>query len=240
MSLYAIGDLHLSFQSDKSMEVFGEEWKNHSNKIKRNWCSIVKETDTVVVTGDHSWGKKLPDSMNYLEFIAALPGRKILLRGNHDRFWNKINKTESLNELFAGRLLFLQNNFYEYEDNKSGKKYALIGSKGFSTDDYCFLAEDKIESRFKNERKRLAKSYEAAKEAGYNDFIMFLHYPPTNMYEEEGVFTKLAQEFKVEQVVYSHLHGKGRFDYSITGRKEGIKYTLVSSDYLNFMPKLIK
>lgn len=157
MSLYAIGDLHLSFQSDKSMEAFGEEWKNYSYKIKRNWCSIVKETDTVVVTGDHSWGKKLPDSMKDLEFIAALPGKKILLRGNHDRFWNKINKTESLNELFAGRLLFLQNNFYEYEDNNSGKKYALIGSKGFSTDDYCFLAEDKIESRFKNERKRLAK-----------------------------------------------------------------------------------
>lgn len=239
MSLYAIGDLHLSFQSDKSMEVFGEEWKNHSYKIKRNWCSIVKETDTVVVTGDHSWGKKLEDSMKDLEFIAALPGRKILLRGNHDRFWNKINKTESLNELFAGRLLFLQNNFYEYEDNKSGKKYALIGSKGFSTDDYCFLAEDKIESRFKNERKRLAKSYEAAKEAGYNDFIMFLHYPPTNMYEEEGVFTKFAQEFKVEQVVYSHLHGKERFDYSVAGEIKGIKYTLVSADYLDFVPKLI-
>ena len=239
MSLYAIGDLHLSFQSDKSMEVFGEEWKNHSYKIKRNWCSIVKETDTVVVTGDHSWGKKLEDSMKDLEFIAALPGRKILLRGNHDRFWNKINKTESLNELFAGRLLFLQNNFYEYEDNKSGKKYALIGSKGFSTDDYCFLAEDKIESRFKNERKRLAKSYEAAKEAGYNDFIMFLHYRPTNMYEEEGVFTKLAQEFKVEQVVYSHLHGKERFDYSVAGEIKGIKYTLVSADYLDFVPKLI-
>ena len=219
--------------------MFGEEWTNHSDKIKRNWLDTVKENDTVVVTGDHSWGKKLEDSMKDLEFIAALPGRKILLRGNHDRFWNKINKTESLNELFAGRLLFLQNNFYEYEDNKSGKKYALIGSKGFSTDDYCFLAEDKIESRFKNERKRLAKSYEAAKKAGYNDFVMFLHYPPTNMYEEEGVFTKLAQEFKVEQVVYSHLHGKERFDYSLAGGIKGIKYTLVSADYLDFVPKLI-
>ena len=239
MSLYAIGDLHLSFQSDKSMEKFGDEWKDHAKKIKRNWCGIVKETDTVVVTGDHSWGKKLPDSMKDLEFIAALPGRKILLRGNHDRFWNKTNKTQSLNELFAEKLLFLQDNFYEYKDDNSGKKYALIGSKGFSTDDYCFLAEDKIESRFKNERKRLTKSYEAAREAGYNDFIMFLHYPPTNMYEKEGVFTKLAQDFGVKQVVYSHLHGKERFDYSITGEKDGIKYTLVSSDYLDFMPKRI-
>lgn len=157
MSLYAIGDLHLGFQSGKSMEVFGDEWKDHAAKIKRNWCNIINENDTVVVTGDHSWGRKLDDSMKDLEFIAALPGRKILLRGNHDRFWNKTGKTDSLNELFAGKLLFLQDNFYEYEDVLNGRKYALIGSKGFSTDEYCYLAEDKIEKRFKNERKRLDK-----------------------------------------------------------------------------------
>lgn len=240
MSLYAIGDLHLAFQSGKSMDVFGDEWKDHAEKIKRNWCNIINETDTVVVTGDHSWGKRLEDSMKDLEFIAGLPGRKILLRGNHDRFWNKTSKTDSLNELFVGKLLFLQDNFYEYEDDKSGKKYALIGSKGFSTDEYCFLAEDKIEKRFKNERKRLIKSYEAARCAGYDDFLMFLHYPPTNMHKKEGVFTELAQEFGAEQVVYSHLHGKERFDYSIIGKHDGINYTLVSSDYLDFKPKLIK
>ena len=178
--------------------------------------------------------------MKDLEFIAGLPGRKILLRGNHDRFWNKTSKTDSLNELFVGKLLFLQDNFYEYEDDKSGKKYALIGSKGFSTDEYCFLAEDKIEKRFKNERKRLIKSYEAARCAGYDDFLMFLHYPPTNVHEKEGMFTELAREFGAEQVVYSHLHGKERFDYSIIGEHDGINYTLVSSDYLDFKPKLIK
>lgn len=83
------------------------------------------------------------------------------------------------------------------------------------------------------------KSYEAAKEADYNDFIMFLHYPPTNKHEKEGVFTELAREFGVRQVVYSHLHGKDRFDYSITGEHDGIKYSLVSSDYLDFVPRLI-
>ena len=240
MSLYAIGDLHLAFQSGKSMDVFGDEWKANAEKIKRNWCNIINETDTVVITGDHSWGKRLEDSMKDLEFIAELPGRKILLRGNHDRFWNKTSKTDSLNELFVGKLLFLQDNFYEYEDVLSGRKYALIGSKGFSTDEYCFLAEDKIEKRFKNERKRLIKSYEAARCAGYDDFLMFLHYPPTNMHKNEGVFTELAQEFGAEQVVYSHLHGKERFDYSIIGKHDGINYTLVSSDYLDFKPKLIK
>lgn len=119
MSLYAIGDLHLSFESDKSMERFGDEWKDHPKKIKDNWHDIVKETDTVVITGDHSWGKRLEDSMKDLEFIAGLPGRKILLRGNHDRFWNKTSKTDSLNELFVGKLLFLQDNFYEYASESS-------------------------------------------------------------------------------------------------------------------------
>ena len=207
MSLYAIGDLHLSFNSDKSMDKFGEEWVNHAEKIRKNWCEIVSEKDTVVVTGDHSWGRKLEDSMADLEFITSLPGRKILLRGNHDRFWNKVNKTEELNELFQNKLSFLQNNFYVYTEEKSGKEYALIGTKGFSVDDYCYLAPDKIEKRFENEKKRLMKSYEAAKMAGYENFIMFLHYPPTNKYEKTGLFTKIAHKLGVEQVVYSHLHG---------------------------------
>ena len=240
MSLYAIGDLHLGFQSGKSMEMFGDEWKDHAEKIKRNWCNIINENDTVVVTGDHSWGRKLDDSMEDLEFIAALPGRKILLRGNHDRFWNKTSRTDSLNELFAGKLLFLQDNFYEYEDVLSGRKYALIGSKGFSTDEYCYLAEDKIEKRFKNERKRLIKSYKAAKEAGYNDFIMFLHYPPTSVLEKTSPFTEIAREYGVETVVYSHCHGESRFGDSIRGDFQGVHYILVSGDYLNFHPALVK
>ena len=100
MSLYAIGDLHLSFESDKSMERFGDEWKDHPKKIKDNWHDIVKETDTVVITGDHSWGKRLEDSMKDLEFIAGLPGRKILLRGNHDMYKSVYKKEGKLPHKF--------------------------------------------------------------------------------------------------------------------------------------------
>ena len=111
MALYAIGDLHLSFTVNKPMEVFGAEWKNHVARIEKHWKKRVAPEDTVVVTGDHSWGRNLEECAADLEFIAALPGKKILLRGNHDMFWDA-KKTYRLNEQYAGRLCFLQNNLY--------------------------------------------------------------------------------------------------------------------------------
>ena len=119
MSLYALGDLHLSFQSDKSMDIFGSVWKRHERKIEKYVNRIVKPDDTLVLTGDHSWGRKLPECREDLAFIERLPGQKILLRGNHDMFWDA-KKTERLNEEYKGRLFFLQNNFAVYED------YALV------------------------------------------------------------------------------------------------------------------
>ena len=110
MSLYAIGDLHLAFSVDKPMDLFDRVWKNHEKKIEKFWNRRIRPEDTVVVTGDHSWGRNLGECTADLEFIMRLPGRKILLRGNHDMFWDA-KKTERLNEQFAGRLEFLQNNF---------------------------------------------------------------------------------------------------------------------------------
>lgn len=126
MSLYAIGDLHLSFSTDKPMDVFGREWKNHVRKLEKNWKKVIRAEDTVVITGDHSWGRNLTESKKDLEFIDGLPGRKILLRGNHDMFWN-VKKTEQLNRLYEGKMTFLQNNHASYSD------YALVGTKG-----YCY------------------------------------------------------------------------------------------------------
>ena len=103
MGLYAIGDLHLSLSTDKPMDVFGKEWKNHVEKIEKNWIRQIRQEDTVVITGDHSWGRNLNESRADLGFIASLPGRKILLRGNHDMFWDA-KKTRLLNELYKGKL----------------------------------------------------------------------------------------------------------------------------------------
>ena len=230
MSLFAIGDLHLAHASDKKMEIFGDEWKNHTQKIEDNWKKTVGPEDTVVLTGDHSWGRKLADCTEDLEFIINLPGRKIMLRGNHDMFWDP-KKTARLNELFSGRLEFLQDNYYMYKD------IALVGTKG-----YCFEGRDTPEhfkKIFDREIKRLRISFEAARADGHERFIMFLHFPPTSVGEMESGFTRMAEEYGAEQVIYSHCHGQARFDDSIKGEFHGTGYRLVSSDYLKFMPQKI-
>lgn len=227
MSLYAIGDLHLSFSVDKPMDVFGSVWKNHVVKIRKYWNRIVSQEDTVVITGDHSWGRNLSECKADLAFIENLPGRKILLRGNHDMFWDA-KKTDRLNEQFTGQLEFLQNNYYAYED------YALVGTKG-----YCYEGKDTWEHFEKirdRELERLRVSFEAAKNAGYEKVIMFLHYPPTSIGEQESCFTRMAEEYGAAKVIYSHCHGKARYYDSFHGYVNGIEYRLVSSDFLKFKP----
>ena len=230
MALYALGDMHLAFSVDKPMDRFGKVWKKHEEKIAKNCGEVIQREDTLVITGDHSWGRKLPEAEKDLDFIAKLPGRKILLRGNHDMFWDA-KKTEKLNEMFRGKLEFLQNNFYIYED------YALVGTKG-----YCYEGKDSYEHFLKirdRELERLRCSFEAAKAAGYEKFIMFLHYPPTSIGEMESPFTLMAQEYGAEKVIYSHCHGEKRYDDSFKGYVDGIEYKLVSGDYLNFKPELV-
>ena len=227
MALYALGDLHLSFQSDKTMDIFGKVWKNHEKKVEKNCNKLLTDEDTLVLVGDHTWGKGMDNCQKDFEFIESLPGRKILLRGNHDNFWNA-KKTQHLNDMFGGRLLFLQNNFYSYGD------YALVGTKG-----YCFEGFDTREHAdmlIEREAKRLKVSFEAARAEGFDKFIMFLHYPPTELHEKTSRFTYMAEAYGGEQVIYAHCHGKERFHDSLLGNYNGIKYSLVSGDYLDFVP----
>ncbi len=244
MSLYAIGDFHLSFQADKSMNRFGRVWRNHEEKIRTYCQKLIKPEDTLVITGDHSWGRKLEMCREDLAFIEALPGRKILLRGNHDMFWDA-KKTEQLNREYEGRLHFLQNNYYSYED------YALVGTKGFTFEGPFYLDrrgriigwdEEKAmhaEKLVEREMQRLRESFESAAADGYEKFIMFLHYPPTSVIEESSAFTQIAEQYHVEHVVYSHCHGESRFHDSIQGEYHGVQYHLVSGDYLKFRPEKI-
>lgn len=126
MALFALGDIHLAFQRpEKSMDAMGPVWVRHEEKIWKNCQELVKPEDTLVLLGDHSWGRKMSQCREDLDFIARLPGRKILLRGNHDMFW-EAQKTEALNVAYRGKLFFLQNNFAVYRD------YALVGTKGFT------------------------------------------------------------------------------------------------------------
>ena len=243
MSLYAIGDLHLHFQSPLKAKAQMKErvWKKHEETFKKNCETLLGEDDTLVLVGDHSWGRSLAECEEDMRYIAALPGRKILTRGNHDMFWDAA-KTEQLNEHFAGTLSFLQNNYYSYRD------YALVGTKGYTFEGPFYLNargriigwDEKAEAHAKKlverELARLRCSFEAAKADGYRKYILFLHYPPTNILEDDSGFTAMAEEYGAEQVIYAHCHGEARFHDSIEGEKNGILYRLVSGDYRKWQP----
>ena len=244
MSLYAIGDLHLHFGSElKAVNQRKDRvWRDHEEKFRRYCEKLITPEDTLVLAGDHSWGRNDTESEPDLRFIAALPGRKILLRGNHDMFWDA-KKTEALNERWRGQLAFLQNNYYRYGD------CALVGTKGFTFEGPFYLDrrgrvigwdEEKEAHAAKivaREAERLRASIEAARADGMRRRILFLHYPPTNILEEESVFTRIAEEYRVEQVVYAHSHGESRFYDSILGEKNGVRYRLVSGDFLKWRPE---
>ncbi len=243
MSLYAIGDLHLHFQSPLKARAQMKErvWKNHEEKFKRNCARLITGDDTLVLVGDHSWGRSLSECEEDFRYIADLPGRKILTRGNHDMFWDAA-KTEALNERFAGRLSFLQNNFFSYRD------YALVGTKGYTFEGPFYInsrgkivdwdeeAEEHAKRLVERELVRLRASFEAARADGYRKYIMFLHYPPTNILEDGSGFTEMAEEYGAEQVIYAHCHGEARFHDSIEGEKNGVLYSLASGDYLRWQP----
>ena len=243
MSLYAIGDLHLHYQSVLRApgQLHGRVWKNHEEKFRKNCSKLVAEEDTLVLVGDHSWGKNLPECEKDLQYICDLPGRKILTRGNHDMFWD-VKKTEQLNELFQPKLTFLQDSYAVYKD------YALVGTKGFTFEGPFYLnsrgqivgwdeeAEVHAKKLVERELQRLRTSFELAKADGFQKFIMFVHYPPTNILEERSGFTDMAEEFNAEQVIYAHCHGESRFHDSIHGDYRGRTYRLVSGDFVRWMP----
>ena len=245
MSLYAIGDLHLRFQSELKApgQLHEPVWKDHEAKFKRNCEKLIKPDDTLVLVGDHSWGRNLAECDKDLEYICALPGRKILLRGNHDMFWDA-KKTKNLNQQYEGKLFFLQNNYASYQD------YAIVGTKGYTFEGPFYVRGRKIigwdkkeeqhaQSLIEREAERLRSSFDSAQKDGYSKFIMFLHYPPTNILERNSIFTSMAEEYHAEQVIYAHCHGEHRFHDSLEGRHHGIMYQLVSGDYLKWMPQQI-
>lgn len=243
MSLFAIGDLHLHYQSVLKApgQLHGRVWKNHEEKLMKYCRRLLTDEDTLVLVGDHSWGKKLEECEWDLQYICELPGRKILTRGNHDMFWD-VKKTPLLNDRYRPRLTFLQDSYETYRD------YALVATKGFTFEGPYYLdrrgritgwdeeAAAHAEKLVDRELKRLRKSFELARRDGYRKFIMFLHYPPTSILEERSGFTDMAEEYGAEQVIYAHCHGESRFNDSIRGYYRGRTYHLVSGDCLKWKP----
>jgi uncharacterized protein len=224
MGLYAISDLHLALSGDKPMDVFGEHWYKHHEKIKENWLEKISDEDTILIAGDISWSMKMEEGLKDLDWIHELPGRKIFVRGNHDYWWQSISK---LNNLYED-MNFIQNNYFTYED------YAICGTRGWTCPggEHFTEHDEKIYSR---ELIRLKLSLDLAVKNGYKKFMVMIHYPPTNERFEETEIIKIFKEYGVEKVFYGHLHG-----YSLkrvmVGEVEGIEYILTSADYINFNP----
>ena len=229
MAIYIIGDLHIGFSVDKPMDIFGNNWENHSEKIKKNWLSKVNNGDTVILPGDFSWGIDLEEAKLDFDFLNKLTGKKILLKGNHDYWWTTVNKMNKfLKENDFENIYFLFNNSYLIENK------VIVGTKGWTTispnseDNYKILRRECI--RLENSIKDSLKKFGNDKE-----IIAFLHYPPFYRDEvnEEIDFIKILKKYEIKKCYYAHLHGESHKEAQ-EGLIDGINFKLVSSDYLNF------
>ncbi|KZL90114.1 metallophosphoesterase [Clostridium magnum] len=224
MSLYAISDLHLDLNGDKPMDIFGDKWFKHDEKIKNNWLNKITDKDTVLIAGDISWSMKIESGIKDLEWVHNLPGTKIMTKGNHDFWWSSISKLNNLHE----DMKFIQNNFFIYED------YAICGTRGWT----CPGGENftqKDEKIYTRELNRLRLSLDAAAKNGFKKFIVMLHYPPMNEKLLESGFVQIFKEYNVEKVVYGHLHGPS-LAKALNGVLDNIEYIITSGDYLDFNP----
>lgn len=229
MKIFAIADTHLSGQPPaKPMSIFGSHWDGHWEKIKKNWQEQVSEQDVVLIAGDISWAMKLSDALVDLIAITDLPGRKIVIRGNHDYWWQTLNK---MNKAVEGKLEFLNNNFAAAGD------WAICGSRGWTCpEDPLFKTSDR--PIFDRELLRVEASLLAAQTAGFSKKILMLHFPPFyNPFTETG-FTGLIAKYNVDICIYGHLHGES-IKNAATGIINGAAYHLVSCDALGFELKQI-
>lgn len=229
MSIYAIGDLHLSFSQNKPMNIFGENWKNHAEKIKENWLQKVKKEDTVIILGDLSWAMYLKDTEMDFKYLNSLPGKKIILKGNHDFWWSTLNKmNEFLKEKNIENVKFLYNNSYLLENK------IIVGSRGWNV-----LDKENDEKMIKRENARLELSIKEGIEKFGQDkkIIAFMHYPPINKSQilkgEKTIFNNTFEKYNIHNCYYGHLHGTSHRD-AVEGIINGIEYKLLSADYLNF------
>jgi len=229
MALYAIGDLHLSLKTDKQMDVFGGNWVDYTTKITKGFRFLNNE-DVCVLCGDLSWGMSMEDSLDDLLFIDALPGKKIILKGNHDYWWNTSTKMKKFfNDNNINNIEILHNNSFIYEN------IAVCGTRGWFNDNELNTEQNKkIAAR---EIIRLKSSLSSADEDKVK--ICFFHYPPLFKNIVNHDIISVMNEFNVKKCYYGHLHGEGH-QFAIQGEKEGIDYELVSADHINFTPKLVK
>ena len=223
MALYVLGDPHLSFRSQKPMDIFGGAWNGYVDKL-REGLSILREEDAIVLAGDISWGMSLEESTEDFAFLDAFPGRKLIVKGNHDYWWTTANKTYRFWEEHGFKTLnLLHNNCYEYGG------YALCGTRGW------FLDEDKNGHNQKVFNRELLRLETSLKAAGEKPKLVFLHYPPLYQGYSCPEILNLLEQYQVRACYYGHLHG-GSHRLALEGMHGSVDYHLVAGDYLGFHP----
>ena len=224
MKIFAIGDLHLSVNNPKPMDIFGEKWEGYVEKIFSDWQSRVSEDDLVLLPGDFSWAMRLQEALPDFDLIKTLPGKKILIKGNHDYWWPSISV---LREALPQNVYALQNDALKFND------IIVCGTRGWTVPEAGQAQSPEDEKIFKREVIRLELTLQAAKklQVSGEKIVCMMHYPPCNFHRDKSEFTKLIEEYGVSKVVFGHLHGYKNVQTQFT--MNGVEYYLTSCDMVN-------
>ncbi len=229
MALFVIADTHLSLSADKPMDIF-TGWDNYMERLEKNWRALVSEEDTVVIPGDVSWAMSLENCYKDFAFLQNLPGKKILMKGNHDYWWTtKAKMDRYLAENGFDKLHILSNNSFEYEN------VAICGTRGWILEQ----GQQQDQKIIAREAGRLTMSLQdAEKRFPGKEKLVFLHYPPVFGTETNDSILQVLKDFGIKRCWYGHIHSGG-CRFALNGEYDGVDYKLISADYLKFTPKII-
>jgi len=228
MSIYAISDLHLSLQTMKPMDVFGEQWKDHHEKIETAWREKIQPEDIILIPGDLSWAMRFEEAVLDFNFLHTLPGLKIIGRGNHDYYWHSHQK---MVEFLPQDIIPIDRRIHDL------KPWTVVSTKGWLCPGSSAYTASQDEKYYRLEAQRLEMVLKKAKELDQG-IIAMLHFPPMNEKKEPSLFTDLLESYGVHLCIFGHLHGqslKSDLDFS----RNEVRYQLVSADYLHFEPMLL-
>ena len=228
MAVFAIADTHLSLSTGKKMDIFSG-WSDYESRLESNWRRLVKDGDTVVIPGDISWCMALEEGLEDFAFLDSLPGKKIIMKGNHDYWWSTRKKADEFFEKHSlSTLSILHNNAYACEN------IAVCGTRGWFFD----AESDESKKIILREAGRLRASIAAAKETGLEP-VVFLHYPPVTLERRcDEIYSVLVEE-NIKRCYYGHLHSFSHATAVNGTNEDGIEFRLISADYLGFCPVLI-
>ena len=225
MALYAIADTHLSLSANKSMTVFSG-WDDYVSRLENNWRRLITDGDTVVIAGDISWGMNLKQAKDDFAFLHSLPGKKLILKGNHDYWWTTRRQMDLFfEENGFDTLRIVHNDAVAVED-----RFAVCGSRGWFFD----AEEDADKLVLLREAGRLRTSIRAAKETGLEP-VVFLHYPPLYADQRCPEILDVLKEEGIDRCYYGHVHGNG-IRLAVQGEVDDVRYRLISADALQFCP----